>query len=93
MCKWFAALDRCRDPSWRGSAAAVQEKLMTHRFQRRSLVRSKDNTDRTMWVADNNEDGAWGEDQVNCEWRDQAGQLRTTLFAVDEIEPVPDGTK
>ena len=66
---------------------------MAHRFQRRALVRSKDNTDRTMWVADNNEDGPWGEDQVNCEWRDQQGQLRTTLFAVDEIEPLPDASR
>jgi hypothetical protein len=45
-----------------------------------------------MWIADNNQDGSWGEDQVNCEWRDQEGQLRTTLFAVDEIELHPDAS-
>jgi hypothetical protein len=69
-----------------------QEKFMPHPFPRRSLVRSKDNPSRTMWVADNNEDGSWGEGKVNCEWRDQGGQLRTTLFAVDEIEPHPDAS-
>jgi uncharacterized protein YodC (DUF2158 family) len=73
-------------------STSKQEKLMAHHFPRRSLVRSKDNPGRTMWIADNNEDGSWGEGKVNCEWRDQEGQLRTTLFAVDEIEPHPDAS-
>jgi hypothetical protein len=46
-----------------------------------------------MWVADNNEDGAWGEDQVNCEWRDAEGKLQTRLFSVDEVEAVPDSSR
>lgn len=66
---------------------------MAHRFQRRSLVRSKADHDRTMWVADNNEDGSWGEDQVNCEWRDKDGHLQVTLYPVDEIEVHPDAPK
>jgi hypothetical protein len=66
---------------------------MAHQFTRRSLVRSKDNHERVMWVADNNEDGDWGEDQVNCEWRDDEGHLQTRLFPVGEIEVLPDASK
>jgi len=66
---------------------------MAHRFIRRSLVQLKDNHDRTMWVADNNEDGSWGENQVNCEWRDEHGRLQTKLYPVDEVEVVPTSSK
>ena len=62
---------------------------MAHRFERRSLVRSRDDHDRVMWVAENNEDGPWGEDQVNCEWRDEEGHLQTELFPADKLEAVP----
>ncbi len=66
---------------------------MAHRFERRSLVQLKDNHDRVMWVADNNEDGPWGEDQVNCEWRDEQGQLQTKLFPANELEALPDASR
>ena len=66
---------------------------MAHQFKRRSLIQAKDNHDRTMWVADNNEDGPWGEDQVNCEWRDERGQLQTKLYRIDEIEVLPEASK
>jgi hypothetical protein len=66
---------------------------MAHRFIRRSLVQLKDNHDRTMWVADNNEDGSWGDDQVNCEWRDEHGHLQTKLYPVEEIEVVPESSR
>ena len=46
-----------------------------------------------MWIADNNEDGTWGEDQVNCEWRDEQGRLETKLFRVDEIEELPKASR
>jgi len=46
-----------------------------------------------MWVADNNEDGSWGDDQVNCEWRDEHGHLQTKLYPVEEIEVVPESSR
>jgi hypothetical protein len=73
--------------------AAIFEKHMTHPFKRRSLVQSKSNRELTMWVADNNEDGSWGTDQVNCEWRDAQGQLQTKLFPVTEIEDLPNASR